>query len=426
MRKIRINICGYDSPVHNGGPLQWLMRMPHELRERCFDCRILLFAWAPAMDCLAYRHLTNAGFTVSFTLFRDTISNIRWLLDECAADMPQVFIANHVVPALYAASFLRDAGVATVGVIRSDDDFYDSIIDQFIANKSRFNLTSVICVSDFLCDKVRLLNTINPLLCRTIPSGATVPSSCAVAPDGFFHALYVGRLVHKQKRVLDLVKALEGAKKSIPALTADLIGDGEARLEIEHYLDSRKINWIRLRGSLCEKEVIRAMLVSHCLVLLSDYEGAPMAVMEAMACGLPSVCLKIRSGIADLILHGQTGIIVADREASFASAIATLAEDADLWTRLSHGARQRAEIGFSVQVCADKWAALLVEIAPPDIPAPLRAPLRFRLPPPLPGFAHQDLRPVSFFYSLRRRVKERARFYKVKFEGFCAKFCFQW
>ncbi|WP_371821102.1 glycosyltransferase [Chloracidobacterium sp. D] len=42
-------------------------------------------------------------------------------------------------------------------------------------------------------------------------------------------------------------------------------------------------------------------------VLLSDYEGLPIALMEAMATGLVPICTAMRSGIGQLVVDGVTG-----------------------------------------------------------------------------------------------------------------------
>lgn len=407
---MRVDICGFDSPEHNGGPLQWLMRMPEELRSRGLDCRVLLFGWAPPETCLASQYLTAKGFKVCFAQFADTFTNLRWLLQQCREDLPQVFYANHVIPAFYAAGYLKEAGIATVGALRSDDRYYHAIIEQFFARKSRFNPTAAACVSDFLNQAVTQKKTIKPEFCRTIPSGAVIPTQMCHPRTGSFHALYVGRLVHEQKRALDMVKALHRAKAETPELTAELIGDGDARSDIEAYLENEKIDWIVLRGAQSAEAIQAAMMRSHCLVLLSDYEGAPMAVMEAMACGLPPICLKMRSGIPDLIQNGATGLIVEDRENAFSRGIAQLAAVPLKWQAMSHAARESAERQFSISVCADKLHALFRDIAPSKPPTTqFSIPTRFHLPRPHPDFTIKDQRPPSWLQQKSRRFRQRLR-----------------
>ncbi len=412
---MRIDICGYDSPVHNGGPLEWLMRMPEEFRERGLDCRILLFGWAPKDECIAYQYFKANNFQVHFADFQDTHTNVRWLLQQAQNDTPAIFVANHVVPAYYAAGFLKQSGVATVGVIRSDDGFYHGLINQFCSRKNHWAPTAVACVSEFLREQVIRANSLAPNQCRTIPSGAIIPAETAAPKGKKFRALYAGRLCFEQKQALKMVQALHFAKQATPNLEVELIGDGNAVSAIKDYIEQENIDWIKLRGALPTKAVRNAMLSSHCHVLLSDYEGTPMAVMEAMSCGLPPICLSTRSGISDLITSGESGIIVEDREQSFSDAVRQLSQDDALWRKLSTAARAKAETEFSVNACANKWLALFQDIAPPPetIKRP-ELPKKLRLLAPEPNFKRQDYRlPQGYqwhksrLYTTLRRIKRK-------------------
>jgi glycosyltransferase involved in cell wall biosynthesis len=101
------------------------------------------------------------------------------------------------------------------------------------------------------------------------------------------------------------------------------------------------------------------MLEANVLVLLSDYEGLPIAMLEAMACGLVPVCLRIRSGVGQLIEHGRTGFFVDDRGNDFVSTIRTIALDTELWLRVSRAAREKILLEYSDELNASRWVDLL-------------------------------------------------------------------
>lgn len=64
-------------------------------------------------------------------------------------------------------------------------------------------------------------------------------------------------------------------------------------------------------------------------VFMSLQEGLPVALMEAMACGLPAICSDIR-GNDDLIENGTSGVVVENTAAAVANAILQLMDDPSL------------------------------------------------------------------------------------------------
>src|SRR5262249_62145869 len=89
----------------------------------------------------------------------------------------------------------------------------------------------------------------------------------------------------------------------------------------------------------------------HGLVLLSDYEGLPVSMLEAMAAGVVPICLDTRSGIREALEHGANGLIVKDRADDFLSAVKALSDPAK-WQKLSLAARRTVRRGYSIDNCA--------------------------------------------------------------------------
>lgn len=75
-------------------------------------------------------------------------------------------------------------------------------------------------------------------------------------------------------------------------------------------------------------------------VFMSHQEGLPVALMEAMACGLPVVCSNIRGNI-DLIDDGVTGLISDNTPGEVAESISKMRNDAALRDRLASAALQK-------------------------------------------------------------------------------------
>jgi glycosyltransferase involved in cell wall biosynthesis len=127
-----------------------------------------------------------------------------------------------------------------------------------------------------------------------------------------------------------------------------------------HCIEREKVgSAVRLGGNIDNAKIQEIILDAHVLVLLSDYEGLPVAMLEAMACGVVPVCLSIRSGVGQLIEHGETGFLVGDRGDEFVSTIRGIARDSGSWTRISRAAKMRIASQYSDEINASQWLQLL-------------------------------------------------------------------
>ena len=83
-------------------------------------------------------------------------------------------------------------------------------------------------------------------------------------------------------------------------------------------------------------------------------DGIPVSLMEAMATGLPVVATSI-SGIPELVIDGQTGILVAAGDVQeLAGAIVRLCKDPELGIRLARRARSLVVERFNLDVESDR------------------------------------------------------------------------
>jgi colanic acid/amylovoran biosynthesis glycosyltransferase len=110
-----------------------------------------------------------------------------------------------------------------------------------------------------------------------------------------------------------------------------------------------------------ESAVATALAQSDVLLLTSIGlgEAAPVAVMEAMASGIP-VIASIIGGTPDMISDGVDGYLVPQEDvAAIAANLRRLAADKALRERIGHAARARAEREFDSRVLANRLLALI-------------------------------------------------------------------
>jgi glycosyltransferase involved in cell wall biosynthesis len=110
-----------------------------------------------------------------------------------------------------------------------------------------------------------------------------------------------------------------------------------------------------------------ALFASADVACLPTYyrEGVPKFLIEAGACGLPSVTTDV-PGCRDLVLHGTTGLVVPRKDAgALASALHTLLTDAPLRARMGEAARQRIIDSYSLERVIGATLSVYAELSAP-------------------------------------------------------------
>jgi glycosyltransferase involved in cell wall biosynthesis len=175
---------------------------------------------------------------------------------------------------------------------------------------------------------------------------------------------YVGRIVQEQKRVMDFVPLVRNlAQRKVP-FQLQIIGDGPDRSELERQLKATGLaDYVEFTGWLSPENVKARLHTLHVFLLLSDYEGLPVALLEAMAHGVVPVVTRIESGNTQLVRDGENGLVLRVGDmTSFATRLESLAMD-----RKALAAFRRAawETGrqYSIEKMADNYAAAFTEVA---------------------------------------------------------------
>jgi glycosyltransferase involved in cell wall biosynthesis/O-antigen/teichoic acid export membrane protein len=148
--------------------------------------------------------------------------------------------------------------------------------------------------------------------------------------------LYLGRL-KRYKRIELLLDVLE----QIPEATLEMAGDGDHREAIEHEMASRGLApRVLMHGHVSEEKKLALLQRAWVNMTASSAEGWCLSVMEAAACGTPSVAMAV-GGLPESIDDGQTGLLAHTPEELVAKT-RMIVEDRDLRERLGAQARERA------------------------------------------------------------------------------------
>lgn len=159
------------------------------------------------------------------------------------------------------------------------------------------------------------------------------------------YLLFAGRLT-EEKGILTLLEAYAalsaggGAARPVPELR--IVGDGPLRALIAARLQEPALHRVALLGSLPHARVIEQLQGALALVVPSQwFEGLPLSLLEAFACGVPVVAARIGS-LTELIEDGQTGLSFEPGSASMlARTLAKLLEAPALAAHIGRSGRQR-------------------------------------------------------------------------------------
>lgn len=173
--------------------------------------------------------------------------------------------------------------------------------------------------------------------------------------------LSVARL-HVNKGHRFALRALKRIKDQGLDATYTIVGDGPAREEIEQEVLALGLSGsVTLTGTRSESEILRLLQSSDALLLTSVGmgEAAPVAVMEAMSCGLPAVCSVI-GGTREMIDHGRDGFLVEQEDVDgIASCLVQLSTKPELALKMGSAARVRAVKDFDSRALAGTLLSLI-------------------------------------------------------------------
>jgi colanic acid/amylovoran biosynthesis glycosyltransferase len=179
--------------------------------------------------------------------------------------------------------------------------------------------------------------------------------------------LAVARLVEK-KGLEHLIEACGLLAGRGSAARLEIVGAGPLRARLEHVAADVGAD-VAFHGALPQEGVLplyrRAAAVCLPCVVVStgDRDGLPTSLLEAMALGAPVVSTRV-GGIAELVRHGETGLLVPERDPeALADALERLLADRALAAALAGRGRAYVEAHFSLERSVSGLRGLFAEAA---------------------------------------------------------------
>lgn len=197
-------------------------------------------------------------------------------------------------------------------------------------------------------------------------------SPCGIDPLDFVETrrepgqlLAIGRFVDK-KAPLTTINAFSRIASLVPEAQLQMVGDGPLLGAAQDLVAQLNLsNRVVFHGSQ-PHEVVRTLLgrasvfVQHSVTAPDgDTEGLPVAILEAMASGLPVVSTR-HSGIPDVVSDGETGCLVDEHDTEgMAQSVLALLRDPEAATRMGKAAAPRIREAFSHEATAARLRRIM-------------------------------------------------------------------
>jgi glycosyltransferase involved in cell wall biosynthesis len=307
-------------------------------------------------------------------IYEDRLSN---MYGQLAATRPHAVLA-----CLGAESFemlrLAPAGVARIGLIQSHDP-----LPYEMARRYHASLDAMVGVSPQICAHLRSLPEFAAVRVEEIPYGIHFADEAArPAAAAPLRVLYLGRLIEIQKRISRMVELVRRCEAAGMAVRFTFAGAGPDEAQVRRELAGSPL--VTFAGPVSNAQVTGLLREHDLLILLSDFEGLPLSLLEAMGEGLVPIVSDLPGGMG-LVVTPEVGFRVPVGDvAAAAELLAELARAPGRLEALSAAARTRAREDYSSGLMVARYLALVRSIVPADfepawpddaaIPAPFGVP----------------------------------------------------
>ncbi len=174
---------------------------------------------------------------------------------------------------------------------------------------------------------------------------------------------FVGRLAHDKGPDLFL-KVAEIIHHVRPDIHFVIVGEGDMRKDLDKLcLIRRQVEYIHFVK--WQEDTPRVYPNFDLLLHTSRSDGTSLVLLEAMACGIPTVAINV-GGVPEIVEHGVTGIL-ANHWEDVATQALYLLENDKIRQAMAIAARERIIRFFNVKTNTEKTANILQKIAFPEI-----------------------------------------------------------
>lgn len=175
-----------------------------------------------------------------------------------------------------------------------------------------------------------------------------------------YKVLFVARLDKNHKRPHLLIKAFAQLAQDYPQWDVEIWGAEDRKIykkELDMIVSSNNLeNRVRFMGT--TNNVPSVLQDGDIFVFPSAYEGFGLSLGEAMSMGLPAIGYASCSAVNEIIVDGETGLLVEDGVEPLAAGMKQLMDDQNLRVRMGKASCERMK-QYAPEVIWEQWEELL-------------------------------------------------------------------
>jgi len=241
--------------------------------------------------------------------------------------------------------------------------FFRRVLVSFAEKTAARYCVKIICVSEYdrrlaLCYKIAPKDKL-----ITIYNGVELVDRDLEpkVQDSKVKIVFVGRLA-KPKTPEILLEVFFTLPKLIQQKSELIfVGEGPKEFNLKQVVKKKKMGrQVKFLGGMPREKIFNVLKKSDVFVLTSDYEGLPLSILEAMACGLPVIASDV-GGISEIV-DSKVGYLIKKRDKKkLKKALVELVENPGLIREKGRRAREKAKRSFSLEKMLNSVLALYKE-----------------------------------------------------------------
>lgn len=343
------------SPV--GGVTTWSQRLAAAFagRDLGYDLHTLAVIMHPSSLGLARDETTHACVVDPMVDQWKAVQTVRSAIERLE---PDIVLPNYADLCFAASMQLRARGVRAIAIAHTHHETCRDVIAFY----DRWD--GAVGVSAACMEWLEPMAGGRPLA-RIVYGVPIADAPRRVDPRGPLRLAYIGRVVETQKRVGDLLVVIDGLERRAVPYVFHLVGDGEALAGWTQALGRRRLRHGRVvvHGRRSAEWVQRFLGEIDVSVLVSEFEGTSITMLESMGAGVVPAVTAVPSGVGEWVRDGINGVVVPVGEPDrMAARLAELARARDRIAAMGRAAWQTVRRDVSVDAMAERYRRLFDEV----------------------------------------------------------------